>query len=159
MKALRFVFAAVLVTFGHALSRGAEPVDKTGTTLAAEWLSDYDAAVQRATAEKKPLLLDFTGSDWCIWCKRLDAEVFSQRPFIDYARQNLVLVEVDFPATKPQSSQEKQRNRQLAHKYSVSGYPTVVLVDAPGHELGRTGYMEGGAKTFVRELKRIAAAK
>ncbi len=64
---------------------------------AAPWLTDLRIAKERARQEKKAILLNFTGSDWCGWCKKLDAEVFSQKEFKDYAAKHLVLVEVDFP--------------------------------------------------------------
>jgi thiol:disulfide interchange protein len=64
------------------------------------WLTSVPDAQAQAKSENKLVLLDFTGSDWCVWCKKLDAEVFSQQAFADYAKSNLVLVEVDFPAQK-----------------------------------------------------------
>ncbi len=132
--------------------------DVQPTPTASLWSTDYEVAMRRAVQEKKPVLLDFTGSDWCIWCKRLDAEVFSQKPFIDYARDHLILVAIDFPEKKPQSDAEKRRNDELSKRFDVDGYPTVILLSSAGRVLGRTGYMEGGAKTFVRELRRFAAA-
>lgn len=127
------------------------------TEVGAAWSTDYVAALRRAGQENKVLLLDFTGSDWCVWCKRLHAEVFSQPPFADYAREHLILVTLDAPAEKSQPAAERRQVAKLAQQFGVSDYPTIILVDAAGRELGRTGYMEGGAKTFVRELKRIVA--
>jgi thioredoxin-related protein len=127
------------------------------TTPASAWQTDYARALETAGREHKLVLLDFTGSDWCIWCHRLDDEILTQKAFLDFARANLVLVELDFPRAKAQSKELKTQNETLSGKFSVEGYPTIVLVDPSGHELGRTGYMEGGAKTFVRELKRFSA--
>jgi thioredoxin-related protein len=124
---------------------------------AAAWLTDYERALERARDEKKPVLLDFTGSDWCVWCHRLRDQILTQKPFLDHAREHLVLVELDYPHNTPQSPKLQRQNAALAEKFGVTGYPTLVLVDAEGRELGRTGYMQGGPKTFVRELKRFAA--
>lgn len=150
----------IAATLAAVAVKAAEPKggDVQAAAAAGAWSTDYDGSLRRAAQEKKPVLLDFTGSDWCIWCKRLDAEVFSQKPFVDYARDHLILVTIDFPNQKPQSDAEKRRNDELSKRFDVDGYPTVILLSPDGHVLGRTGYMEGGAKTFVRELKRFVAA-
>lgn len=159
---LRFSVALAAALFGTLstplLAADAAPAGVVEAATA-DWGTDYAAALKRAAAEKKPVLLDFTGSDWCIWCKRLHDEVLSQRPFLDFAQDRLILVEVDFPQHKEQSGALKKQNESLQEKYQVDVYPTIILVDADGRELGRTGYMEGGPKTFVRELKRITAGE
>ena len=78
------------------------------------WLTDYKKAQQEAKAGNKFLLLDFTGSDWCGWCKKFDKEVLLQPEFKDFARDNLVVVELDFPRGKPQTPELKKQNRELA---------------------------------------------
>src|SRR5256885_17104543 len=82
-----------------------------------KWLTDLPKAQEQAKAEKKLVMLDFTGSDWCGWCIKLHKEVFSQPEFSDYAKKNLVLVEVDFPRSKPQSEAQKKANQALQAKY------------------------------------------
>ena len=131
-------------------------------TSHANWLTDYAAAQTQAQRENKPMLLDFTGSDWCGWCIKLDREVFSQPDFQSFAAQNLVLVEVDFPKRKAQSNAQKTANHELARRYKISGYPTLVLVDPQGNELARTGYRPGGPQTLIQELTkhvRVAPSK
>jgi thioredoxin-related protein len=124
------------------------------TTL---WITGPDAALQQSARTRRPLLINFTGSDWCIWCHRVRDEIFVQKHFLDYAASNLVLLEVDSPRqTKLPAPLEKQNNA-LKEKYAVDSYPTLLLLDADGKELGRLGYMQGGPKTFVRELKRLIA--
>jgi protein disulfide-isomerase len=156
----------VLLVFASALGAVYSRADTSDAAVTLEklptgtaWQTDYTKALAQAAAENKPLLLDFTGSDWCVWCHRLRDEVLSQKPFIDYAREHLVLMELDFPRQKRQSEAEKRQNAGLAEKFRVTGYPTIIMIDAEGRELGRTGYMQGGAKTFVRELKRFAAKR
>ncbi len=81
--------------------------------FAAEWMTDFDAAKARAAAEGKPLLVDFTGSDWCSWCIRLKKEVFDKPAFAEYARDKFVLVEVDVPDNPKFDREQLERNRAL----------------------------------------------
>ena len=120
------------------------------------WLSDYKRAQQEAKANHKFVLLDFTGSDWCGWCKKFDREVLSQPQFKDYARNNLVLVELDFPRAKQQSSELKRQNLELARQYEVVGFPTIVVLDSDGQKLWRyDGYFPKGAAAFIAELEKL----
>ncbi len=108
---------------------------------AVEWLTDVPTALNKARAENKIVLLDFTGSDWCIWCQRLEARGFRPTRICDFfAQDNLIMVEVDFPRNKPQSPEQIQANQALARTYNVRGYPTVVLIDSASHQVGRSGY-------------------
>ena len=118
-------------------------------------LADGPAKAQaKAKAENKLVLIDFTGSDWCGWCIKLDKEVFSTPEFKEYAEKNLVLVEMDFPPKKPQSAELKKANAELKTKYNVKGYPTIVVLDKDGKEIGRQpGYAEGGPKAFIARLE------
>jgi len=149
----------VLMVAGGPAAGFAEPTEEASSAPepVAVWETDYASALARAHREHKLVLLDFTGSDWCIWCHRLHDQILAKKSFVDYARDNLVLVELDFPRKTPQSAELKSQNETLSGKFSVGGYPTIIMVDADGRELGRTGYMEGGPKTFVRELRRFAA--
>ena len=119
------------------------------------WLTDYDAAKSKAKADNKLVLLDFTGSDWCGWCKRLNAEVFSKPQFQDYATKNLVLVELDFPRYKQQSDSVKKQNMQLASEFQIEGFPTLVVLNAAGKKVGELGYMEGGPDAFIAALEKL----
>ena len=125
---------------------------------AAPWLTDFTKAQSQARTEKKAMLLNFTGSDWCGWCIRLQREVFSKPEFDEYARKNLVLVEVDFPKRKAQSDALLRANRALAQRFSVEGYPTLVVLDSAGKELGRLGYEPGGPKPFLARLSKMTGA-
>lgn len=127
----------------------------SSSLFADEWITDYKAAVAQAQKEKKLLVMDFTGSDWCGWCKKLDKEVFSKSEFKDYAKKNLVLLKVDFPRSIPQSATLKQQNQDLAQKFSIQGYPTIIVLDANAQQVGQLGYMEGGPKAFLAELDKL----
>jgi thioredoxin-related protein len=109
--------------------------------------------VEQAKTENKPILLDFTGSDWCGWCMKMKKESLDTPMFKHYAEKNLVLVEVDFPHGKTQPESVKKQNKELSQKYSANGFPTFVLVDKDAKELGRQGgYLEGGPTAFIAKL-------
>lgn len=116
------------------------------------WITDFKAAQDQARAENKLVLINFTGSDWCGWCIKLKDEVFSTKQFKDYAAKNLVLLEVDFPRKKPQTPAQKQANQDLQKKYGIRGYPTIVVLDGAGKQVGQLGYMPGGPKAFLGKL-------
>ncbi len=120
-----------------------------------EWITDFEKAKETAKKLKRPMLVDFTGSDWCGWCIKLDKEVFSKDEFKEYAKDNLVLVELDFPNRKKQSDALKAQNKALAKKYGIRGYPTILLLDADGKELARTGYQRGGPEKYVKHLQKL----
>ena len=119
------------------------------------WMTDLPKAQAEAKTEKKLVMLDFTGSDWCGWCIRLHKEVFSTPEFAEYAKKNLVLVEVDFPRKKQQSAALKKANESLGAKYSIEGYPTIIVLNGEGKKVGQLGYMKGGPKAFIAELEKL----
>lgn len=147
LSPLRLAFSAV----GLALVLTAAP-----SLRAAEltWQTDFAQASQQAAQEHKYILLDFTGSDWCPWCIKMDKEVFNQSQFSDFALKNLVLVKLDFPRKTAQSPAEKNQNEDLAKKFQIEGFPTYVLLDPSGKEVRRqVGYLQGGAIAFLDWLK------
>ncbi|PYL26892.1 MAG: thioredoxin family protein [Verrucomicrobia bacterium] len=120
------------------------------------WLNDYKKAQEEAKASNKFLLLDFTGSDWCGWCKKFDKEILSQSQFQDYARENLVLVELDFPRAKPQSPELRRQNQELANQYQVQGFPTIVVLNGDGQKLWQyDGYFSDGPAAFIAQLEKL----
>jgi protein disulfide-isomerase len=118
------------------------------------WGTDLPKALAQAKADKKMVLLDFTGSDWCHWCMKFDKDTLSTDKFADYAKSHLELVVVDFPNNKPQSDALKAANKALGEKYGVDGYPTFVVLNADGKEIGRqVGYAPGGPEAFIAKLE------
>ncbi|HEU0208068.1 MAG TPA: thioredoxin family protein [Candidatus Udaeobacter sp.] len=146
MKIRRLFLSAVAVSVLFAPFARAESV----------WLNDYKKAQDEAKANKKLLLLNFTGSDWCGWCIKFDKEVWSQPQFKDYARDNLVLLELDFPRRKDQSAEVKKQNLQLAQQYEVLGFPTIVVLNSDGQKLWQfDGYFPGGPEAFIAQLQKL----
>lgn len=117
------------------------------------WETDYAHALARAHQEHRHLFLFFTGSDWCVWCKKLETEVIETHAFTQYARDHLVLVELDFPKEKAQSDDLRAQNHKLQHKYHVRGYPTIMVLDSEGNMLGQLGYQKGGPDPFIERLR------
>jgi thioredoxin-related protein len=124
------------------------------------WTSDFAAAKKEAASSKKDLLMDFTGSDWCGWCIKLDKEVFSKDTFKTGVKDKFVLVDVDFPKNKTKLSKDTiAQNAELEKQYNIQGYPTIMLCDADGKPFAATGYEEGGAESYVKHLEELRGNK
>jgi thiol-disulfide isomerase/thioredoxin len=117
------------------------------------WLTDFEAAKKQAAAEKKDILVDFTGSDWCGWCIKLDKEVFSTDAF--KAQKDFVLVSLDFPRRKEIPADQKARNEALMRLWGVRGFPTIILTNAKGEAYARTGYQAGGPDKYLPHLAEL----
>jgi thioredoxin-related protein len=148
VKICRFFLLAVAASF--LVSGLVASAEESG------WLTDFKQAQQEAKAGNKFVLLDFTGSDWCGWCKKFDKEVLLQPEFKDFARNNLVVVEVDFPRGKQQSLELKKQNRDLALQYEIMGFPTIVVLNSDGQKLWRyDGYFPDGPAAFIAQLQKL----
>ncbi|HVU26595.1 MAG TPA: thioredoxin family protein [Verrucomicrobiae bacterium] len=118
------------------------------------WLTDVPKAQAQAKTENKLVLLDFTGSDWCGWCIKLDNDTFSKPEFADYAKKNLVLVQLDYPNKKPQSDELKKANATLQKKYNIEGFPTLIALKADGTVVWQqVGYLPGGPTALIAKLE------
>jgi len=117
------------------------------------WQTNLEEAVAQAKKEDKAVLVNFTGSDWCKWCMKLNDEVFSQDEFENYAEKNLVLVRLDFPRSIPQSPETKLYNNTLAQRYGIQGFPTILVFDNQGQLVAKTGYQPGGASNYVNHIQ------
>lgn len=135
----------------------------SATTAAAElteaevWIADFDEAKALAEKEGKDMLVDFTGSDWCHWCIKLDEEVFEHDEFLSGVADQYVLVKLDYPNGEEAKAKvpSPERNAELAETYRIGGYPTVLLMNAAGVAYAQTGYQDGGPEAYVEHLGEI----
>ncbi len=141
-----------------ALASTSQPLSTSLSVSAGEgWVEDFDAAVALAKKENKDLFVDFTGSDWCGWCIKLNDEVFKHEEFLAAAKKNFVLVSLDFPR-KPEAQAKvpnPQRNQELSQKYGIQGFPTILLMTPDGDVFGKTGYRPGGPTPYVEHLNEL----
>nr|WP_309756246.1 thioredoxin family protein [Flavobacterium sp.] len=120
------------------------------------WETNVTKAMAISNETKKPLLLFFTGSDWCGWCIRLQKEVLKTPEFATWAKENVVLVELDYPRRSPQSPEIKKQNEELQMAFGIQGFPTIILANATTKEgkvnfegIGSTGYVAGGPTAWL----------
>ena len=120
------------------------------------WETNVTKAMAISTETKKPLLLFFTGSDWCGWCIRLQKEVLKTPEFAAWAKENVVLVELDYPRKVPQTEDIKKQNNELQMAFGIQGFPTIILANATTKEgkvnfegIGSTGYVAGGPTAWL----------
>lgn len=140
----------ILFVFLFTSCNNGQSANSTGNL---DWTGNLEKAIEQAKKENKAVLVNFTGSDWCIWCKRLSAEVFQQKEFETYAKDNLVLVMLDFPKNIEQSQETKSYNNMLAQKYGIQGFPTILIFNNQGKMVAQTGYQPGGATNYVKHIQ------
>lgn len=134
----------------------AQGLSESGKSKQLTWETDINKAISISNKTKKPMLLFFTGSDWCGWCIRLQKEVLLTPDFIIWAQKNVVLVELDYPRRTPQSDEIRNQNAGMQQAFSIQGFPTVWFATANIKEgkpnftgLGSTGYVPGGPKAWL----------
>lgn len=148
-KKLLFAVFALLMPVTGLFSYG-----PSGGAL--KWQTNYEDAMKQAKLNSKPVVLFFTGSDWCTWCNKLDQEVFDAPDFATAVGDQLLFVKLDFPLYSPQDPQLKAQNKQLQQQYSVRSFPTVIVLDPQQNkQIGTTGYRAGGAKAFAAYLLKM----
>ncbi|MCX7007724.1 MAG: thioredoxin family protein [Kiritimatiellaeota bacterium] len=127
----------------------------------AGWLQNFDKAKQQAAVEKKDLLMDFTGSDWCGWCVKLNKEIFAKKEFAEGVKDSFVLVELDYPMSEKNKQQQpveiKEQNAQLAKVYAIEGYPTVLLADSAGRPYAKIYQQNEDAGSYARNVNTLQA--
>lgn len=119
------------------------------------WLINDREAFEAARVTHRPVLMFFTGSDWCVWSEKMEEEVFSTMEFAQFADRNLVLLKLEFPRSYDLPQAQIKQNRNLQRQYGISGYPTVVVTDDNGEVLGRLTYRQGGPQKFLGELSKL----
>lgn len=121
----------------------------------ANWTDNFRLATQLAQKENKPILMLFTGSDWCGFCIKMEQNAFSNPAFGDFLNKNFVLFKADFPIHKQIPEDIRKQNRQLSNKYAVTGYPTIVIISPDGKELTRTGFIRGDVSDYLKHYQDI----
>jgi thiol-disulfide isomerase/thioredoxin len=158
IKSLILFFMLGLISFANAQEYKPEN---------AGWLTNLDEAYAISKKENKPIMANFTGSDWCGWCKRLTASVFSQPEFKTWADKSVVLLELDYPRGKQIPEVIKAQNANLQQAFQISGYPTVWIFDLAKDDsknqysinaLGRTGY-KASVGEFTTEVNGFLTAR
>ncbi len=144
MKTILAAAMAVCVTAAAFAETAVEKV---------KWVSDYKAAVQQSEKTKKPIFIVFEGSDWCGWCKKLNAEILSNKQFSDWVNVRFIPYKADFPRSIKLDAAVKAQNEALQTKYGVTGYPTIVIVNAAGKKLATAGYMKTGPVALIRDIE------
>ncbi|MCP4848442.1 MAG: thioredoxin fold domain-containing protein [Verrucomicrobiaceae bacterium] len=157
MRLLNVISAGVISGI-LAFSANAEDKVQLDGAEVGKWTMDFDAAVELAAKKKLPMMLNFTGSDWCGWCKLMDKGVFAQDEWKKYATKNVLLVTLDFPKDKNIVPEKYvSRNNELKEQFGVRGYPTYVVLDSDGKsKIGQLG--AGRDKTpasFIEEFKGV----
>ncbi|HEY0047519.1 MAG TPA: thioredoxin family protein [Flavobacterium sp.] len=149
---MKKVYITLLLVLGSLTSQAQDLV----------WHTDVNKAVDISAKTKKPLLMFFTGSDWCGWCIKLQKEVMKTPEFAAWAKENVVLVELDFPRRTAQTPEIQKQNMELQQMFQVRGYPTVWLVSAKTvdnkvnfDKLGSTGYVAGGPAAWLAGANQI----
>lgn len=164
---MKKIILVVFFLIGVSVSK-AQSTSDSEQAKQLKWYTDVKEAIKVSNKEKKPLMLFFTGSDWCGWCIRLQKEVLTTPEFSKWAKESVVLVELDYPRRVPQSDEIKKQNNELQHAFGIQGFPTVYFAKATVNKegkvnfegLGNTGYVAGGptawlavADPFVKSAK------
>lgn len=134
---------------------------KVSRSVPKGWIEDFALAKTLAKAGHKHILLAFSGSDWCGWCVKLGQDVYTQNEFIDKAKRKFVLVMIDNPRNQDSlSTLAREQNRALTQQFAISGFPSAVICDATGTEIGRIeGYVKGGPAAYLKAMEERAKPK
>ncbi|MBA3238537.1 MAG: thioredoxin family protein [Parachlamydiaceae bacterium] len=147
-----FCFIALLVGGMTAPLPAETALQHEGIT----WLTNYEEAVNKAKSSSKPIILFFTGSDWCSWCTKLDKEVFETQEFATLAGNQFIFLKLDFPLNHPLPPQQSTQNKQLQKKFDIRSFPTLVILDPSGQQkIGHTGYRTGGGRQYAEHLRKM----
>jgi thiol-disulfide isomerase/thioredoxin len=152
-------FALLILLIGFSLPSRAQTEKLT-------WYSDIKKAQEISAASNKPIFAFFTGSDWCGWCKKLQKDVFAKEDFQKWAKDNVVLLELDYPSKKQLPEEIVKQNAELQQVFKVGSFPTIwlfYLKNDPETKkinisaLGSFGY-PSGAEPGKEEVKFLATA-
>jgi len=156
MKKILFIALAILSISCQMNTSNPKEREKIQLTEIKEpeqlWYTDVDRAINISKKTGKEIFVFFTGKEWCSWCKKLDRQILSQEDFINYAKENLVLLELDFPKGKRDLP---WKQIELARKFRIQAYPTVILMDSDKNQLGQTGYQAMSPLQYTEHIESI----
>ena len=142
-----FMFCAAFFIVG-AMSNG---------TSTLSWYTDYSKALEVSKKTNKPIVLFFTGSDWCTWCNKMEAEILSQSDFVSAVGDKFIFVKLDFPMKTKLDANIEAQNNALMDKYNVEGFPTLIIIDSKEKYITKANYQQGGAKNFASHLQKLVS--
>jgi len=144
----------ITALFGSSVAQGEQP---NHNRPYAQWVSNYEIAVAQSERTGRPIMLVFSGSDWCGWCNRLADEVFKTHDFARWSTDHVIKVEVDFPMTYELPEKLRKQNELLKQKFGqhVNAYPTVLFVSSDGQFIGKTGYVAGGPSNWIHKASTV----
>ena len=140
-----------LLLFAGVISAGEEP-----TGQQAHWLQNFEEAKQHAAEQGLPLLISFSGSDWCVPCMRLERDLFTTSEFIHFSKEHLILLKLDFPARKKNllSEEQLQHNEALAEIYNIKGaFPLVVITNPNGEVTGTMDHPLSSVEAYINSIQ------
>ncbi|MBS4168797.1 thioredoxin family protein [Parachlamydia sp. AcF125] len=149
MKQLSFI---VLTALAFCWLSSAQAASATSPL---QWHENYAEAAKLSASSGKPLFVLFTGSDWCTYCIKLENEVFATPEFAKALGNRLIFVKLDYPPKASVPVQIKEQNEALKRKFNIQGFPTVVLLDSKGGQIGVTGYKTGGGKIYADHIQKL----
>ena len=134
------------------LQQGQQPQQAIKST----WANSWEEAVKLSKQSGKPIMLQFAGSDWCVWCQRLEQDVLSQPEFVKWS-DRVIKLRVDFPANFQLPKREQKQNEVLKEWYGdfVKSYPTCLFIQPDGHVIGTLGYVDGGVKQWINRAEGV----
>lgn len=146
--------ASALSLFAEAKPSDEKAASREVSEKSVNWFLDIKKAEKQAAKEGKPLIIFFTGSDWCIWCKKLVHETISKPEFVDYANKNFVMLLCDFP-NEGADKEQIAKNSELASAFKIEGFPTLVLLDIKNKKAFNFGYSEANTpQKFIDYVKK-----
>ncbi|KXX70997.1 thioredoxin family protein [Flammeovirga sp. SJP92] len=154
MKKILLTIFVFLSLIGLVSAQENKEVPKITDKVSNEgWTNDANEAFQLMEKENYPILLNFTGSDWCGWCKKIKSEIFDTNEFKEWVKENnVILLELDFPKGIKQSDLLRSQNQYLAQEFQVRGYPTIFMIK--DKKMIQTGYVKGGPANWIESIEK-----
>lgn len=119
------------------------------------WYDNFGKAQEESRKTGKPILMLFTGSDWCGFCIRMDRAAFSKPDFQNFIQSKFVMFKADFPRRTKLQPGIAAQNNDLAEQYGVKGFPTVIIANSEGAVLAKTGFIRGNERAYRAEYEKI----